>query len=223
MKALQAQILKGSIGLSIFAVVTAGLIAVTQLSTADKISAEIKKAQSKALLQIIPPNEHDNELIEDVIALPSTSLLGNAGTDNYAHVSRLKGNVTAFILPVTAPDGYSGAIKMIVGIDTDGNIKGLRVLSHKETPGLGDKVDIKKSPWVTSFNGKSLNSPKPDQWKVVKDGGEFDQFTGATITPRAVVNATRRALSYFDENKATIINMASQKSSTDNSQPGAKN
>lgn len=223
MKALHEQILRGSIGLSIFAVVTAGLIAVTQLGTADRISAEIKKAQSKALLQIIPSSEHDNKLIEDVIALPPSNLLGNTGTDNYAHISRLNGDATGFILPITAPDGYSGAIKMIVGIDRNGNVKGLRVLNHKETPGLGDKIDIKKSPWITSFDGKSLRSPAPDKWKVVKDGGEFDQFTGATITPRAVVNATHRALTYFDENRATIIKLATQKPPTDSSQPGAKN
>lgn len=205
MKALPQQILKGSIGLSIFAIVTAGLIAVTQIGTADRISQEIKKAQSKALLQIIPAQEHDNELIEDSIALTNSTLLGFASDGAEGYTSRMGGDINAIILPVVAPDGYTGAINMIIGISKDGIIKGVRVLSHKETPGLGDKVDIKKSSWIKTFDGKSLNSPNTDKWKVVKDGGEFDQFTGATITPRAVVSAVHKALIYFDANKAQLL------------------
>ena len=110
----------------------------------------------------------------------------------------------AAIIPVTAPVGYSGTIEMIVGVNVDGSVAGVRILSHKETPGLGDKVDIKKSPWVLDFDGRSLTNPTPDGWAVKKDRGVFDQFTGATITPRAVVAATRRALEYANNEQARL-------------------
>jgi electron transport complex protein RnfG len=205
MQPVFAQILKGAIGLSIFAVVTAGLITVTQLGTAENIAIETKKAQSKALLQIIEPKDHDNDLIADVLMLPDAEQL-NLPTAAEAYVSRLKGEPNAFILPVVAPDGYSGTINMIVGISQAGTVKGVRILQHKETPGLGDKIDVKKSDWVTLFNGKSLGSPPASKWKVIKDGGEFDQFTGATITPRAVVGAVYNTLRYYDEHKTRLLN-----------------
>jgi electron transport complex protein RnfG len=113
--------------------------------------------------------------------------------------------VVAAIIPVTAPDGYTGAIDLIVGVNADGSIAGVRTLSHKETPGLGDKVDLKKSDWILGFNGRSLDNPKPRGWAVKKDKGVFDQFTGATITPRAVIAATLRALQYADANSATLF------------------
>jgi electron transport complex protein RnfG len=111
----------------------------------------------------------------------------------------------AAIIPVTAPDGYSGDIELIVGVNADGSIAGVRVLSHKETPGLGDKVDLRKSDWILGFNGRSLNNPELAGWAVRKDKGVFDQFTGATITPRAVVAATLRALQFADAHSKTLF------------------
>ena len=122
--------------------------------------------------------------------------LNNGGEINIARDDQ---KPIAAIVPAVAPDGYSGDIKMIIGINANGSIAGVRVLSHNETPGLGDKVDLKKSDWVLSFNQKSLNNPTTEAWAVKKDGGEFDSFTGATITPRAVVNQVKRALQYFEE------------------------
>ena len=113
--------------------------------------------------------------------------------------------LTATILPATAPDGYSGSIDLVVGINVDGSIAGVRALSHRETPGLGDKVDIKKSDWILGFNTRSLADPLPAQWKVKKDKGVFDQFTGATITPRAVVAATLRVLQFAQANHAALF------------------
>ncbi|HEY9034741.1 MAG TPA: RnfABCDGE type electron transport complex subunit G, partial [Pseudomonadales bacterium] len=132
--------------------------------------------------------------------------LRNPGT---IHVARMNGEVVAFILPVRAPDGYGGAIDAIVGINLDGSIAGVRVISHQETPGLGDKVELKKSPWVLSFNGRSLANTATDDWRVKKDKGVFDQFTGATITPRAMVKAVHNALQYFALNKTTLLEQAS--------------
>jgi electron transport complex protein RnfG len=107
---------------------------------------------------------------------------------------------------VVAKDGYSGDISLLVGIDFDGIIQGVRTIEHKETPGLGDKVDHKKSPWIDSFIGKSLSNTPLDGWAVTKDGGVFDGFTGATITPRAVVNAVHQGLLYHQRQQSVLYN-----------------
>ena len=112
---------------------------------------------------------------------------------------RKNGQVTGFILPAVAPDGYSGDIRLIIGIRADGTLAGVRVTAHNETPGLGDKVELRKHPWILSFEGRSLRNPPRDQWQVKKDGGVFDQFTGATITPRAVVRKVRDTLQFYRE------------------------
>ena len=119
----------------------------------------------------------------------------------------LNSRFAGVILPTTAPDGYSGDIRLLVGIQANGAITGVRVLEHRETPGLGDKIDARVSDWILGFDGKSLSTPLPPQWQVVKDGGEFDQLVGATVTPRAVVNAVRRALQFFDVNEEAIANV----------------
>ena len=113
--------------------------------------------------------------------------------------------VSALIFPVTATDGYSGIIKLLVGINIDGTLAGVRVVSHKETPGLGDAIEIQRSDWILSFNNKSLDNPTGKGWAVKRDGGVFDQFTGATITPRAVVKAVHLSLIYFDRHKKDLI------------------
>jgi len=119
----------------------------------------------------------------------------------------LEGKVTAVVLPLTAI-GYAGEIKMLMAIREDGRIAGVRVLIHKETPGLGDNIEISRSPWITGFNGKSLSDPRPSGWAVKKDGGVFDQFTGATITPRAVVGSIKGALEFFEAHKAAFLQPA---------------
>ena len=118
---------------------------------------------------------------------------------------RINGDVIGVILPTTARDGYSGDIRALVGVRQDGTVAGVRVGAHRETPGLGDKVDIRKSDWVTDFNSRSLADPALPGWNVKKDGGVFDQFTGATVTPRAVILATRRALEYANLHKAKLF------------------
>jgi len=121
-------------------------------------------------------------------------------------------------LPAIAPNGYTGKIHSIVGIFADGSVAGVRVLQHRETPGLGDKVELKKSPWVLSYNGKSLSDPGTQGWNVKKDGGEFDQFTGATITPRAVVKSVHAALEYFNENRDTLLAAKSEPATAEESE-----
>ncbi len=195
---------ENSIGLAIFAIVTAGAIALTQAATKQKIIENREQAQAKALYEIIPKTSIDNDLLRD------TSTINNAQRIGYdqpveAYIARRQGEVVAVILPVIAPDGYTGNIEMIVGINADGSMAGLRVLAHQETPGLGDKVDMKKSDWVLSFNNQRLEGASDSSWAVIKDGGRFDQFTGATITPRAVVNASKRVILLFNEHKTQLL------------------
>ena len=109
------------------------------------------------------------------------------------------------LLRAVAPDGYSGSIQLLVAVLADGSLAGVRVLAHKETPGLGDKIELKKSPWIQSFTGKSLQNPDEAGWGVKKDKGQFDQFAGATITPRAVVKAVHHALQYFDAHRGELL------------------
>jgi electron transport complex protein RnfG len=130
--------------------------------------------------------------------------------DKRIYIARQQGVAVAVIIPVTAPDGYSGEIDLIVGVNADGSIAGVRALRHKETPGLGDKVDLNKSDWILGFNGRSLGNPELSGWAVKKDKGIYDQFTGATITPRAVVAATLRAIQYARANGDSLFAPASQ-------------
>ena len=198
-------VIRSVIGLSIFAIITAGFIAVTQVNTKDIIQTQIKKARSKALLEIVPLSEHNNDMLADSFWLDATQSLG-LGSQSEAFVAKQDGIPTTLILPVVAPEGYSGPIRLIVGIDVSGQIKGVRVIKHKETPGLGDKIDLKKSDWILSFSGKSLLNTTTEQWQVKKDGGNFDQLTGATITPRAIVKAVHKALIFFQEHQAALLN-----------------
>lgn len=203
MEMLQA-IRNSALGLSIFAVVTAGAIAITQVSTKERIETNIRDAAAKALYEIVPRDSIDNNLLEDSITITAPRLT----TDELPvqiYRARRDGQVVTVIMPVTAPDGYTGDIDLIVGINRDESIAGVRVLSHKETPGLGDKIELKKSDWVLNFNGQRYQGNEDSSWAVVKDGGRFDQFTGATITPRAVVNATERAIHYFRDHKTTLM------------------
>jgi electron transport complex protein RnfG len=205
MMLLGQSITRNSLLLGVFAIVTTLVIAGTYLSTRERIAQQIRQAEQKALLEIVPHERHDNSMLDDTLAVgPEADGLGLKG-EKAIYLARQQGEVVAAILPVVAPDAYSGEIELIVGVNADGTVAGVRALTHRETPGLGDKVDLKKSDWVLGFNGKSLQNPQPDRWAVKKDKGVFDQFTGATITPRAVVAATRRALEYTAAHRAAIF------------------
>lgn len=211
MKEMIASIQKNAVGLGLFAIVTAGAIALAQVSTADRIETNQRLAQARALTEILPKGSYDNDLLQDWIGIDhrfNQQLLGPTSENAQIHVAKLEGEPIAFILPAVAPDGYTTHIKLLVGIRIDGSLTGVRVTSHKETPGLGDKVDLKKSEWILSFNGKSLGNPVEEAWKVKKDGGDFDQFTGATITPRAVVQAVKQALTFYRLHQNLLLSSA---------------
>ena len=202
---LGQSITRNSILLALFAVCTTALIASTYLLTKDDIAAQKRLAEEKALLEIIPRDRHDNSMLDDNIPVgPNSAGLGLL-EEKSVYVARQGDKAVAVIIPVVAPDGYSGEIELIVGVNRDGTVAGVRALSHKETPGLGDKVDTRKSDWVGNFVGRSLTNPDLDGWAVKKDKGVFDQFTGATITPRAVVAATLRALQFAEANRKTLF------------------
>ena len=199
-----------SIGLSgtvlaLFAAVTSIAIGWTYLSTKSQIDFEVRRAEARQLLEIFPADTHDNELVDDTFSIDAETPLLGIREARQGYRARLNGDVIGVILPTTARDGYSGDIRALVGIRRDGTVAGIRVVAHRETPGLGDKVDIRKSDWVTDFNQRSLADPTLPGWNVKKDGGVFDQFTGATVTPRAVILATRRALEYANLHTATLF------------------
>lgn len=204
MAAIRQSIARNAIGLGIFAVITAGVIAVTQVVTAERIADQVRRAEAAALFEIIPEQRHDNDLLKNTVELAPDPRLGNH-KPVHAWVARKAGEPVGIIIPVTASDGYSGNIRLLVGIDPSGTILGVRVTAHRETPGLGDKIELRKSNWILSFNGRSLAEPEPEEWAVVKDGGVFDQFTGATITPRAVVHSVRQTLDYVRDHQQTLL------------------
>lgn len=199
---ISRSMLKNATVLGLFAIATVGVVAAIQQGTAPRIAAAEREAQVQALAQILPAGSYDNHLL-DSSRLVQDELLGNKNPAP-AYLATLGGKPSAVILQVTAPDGYSGSIRLLVGILADGRLAGVRALHHRETPGLGDKIELAKSRWILGFDGKSLTQPDEAGWAVKKDGGQFDQFAGATITPRAVVKAVHKALQYFDKHKAEL-------------------
>lgn len=188
-----------------FALLASVLLGVTNCSTESTIQQRLAEDLQNSLAEVVPAGLHDNDMLQDSLTIPSANY--NIGAEKtVVYLAKKSGIVTAVCFKFTAPDGYSGAINMIMGIDRDGNILGVRVLSHKETPGLGDKIEVGKSNWILNFVGRSLENLAPAQWAVKKDGGEFDQFAGATITPRKSVQAIHRGLQLFKEHQAELIN-----------------
>jgi electron transport complex protein RnfG len=195
---------KNGLILALFAMITTGLIALTYFGTKEQIDAQQQRKLLGILNAVIAKDSHTNDIQHDCALVVSRDYLGS---DESKHAYRAvnQGVPIAVAIETTAPDGYSGKIELVVGIRGEGEVSGVRVLAHKETPGLGDKIDLRISDWILAFNGKSLNEDTSASWKVRKDGGQFDQFTGATITPRAVVKAVKQAVEYYQANQTTIF------------------
>lgn len=196
--------IKNGLLLALFALLCTGLVAVVNQQTFDEIKLQQQKELMGILHQLIPDELHDNELTAQCTLLQNKEALGTEDALP-AYIATAAGKPVAIALEAIAPDGYNGNIKLIVGINTQGEVLGVRTLSHQETPGLGDKIELRKSDWVTKFVGKVLTSEDDKQWHVQKDGGDFDQFTGATITPRAYVKAVKRAVWYFTQHQTEIF------------------
>jgi electron transport complex protein RnfG len=207
MSAVTQSIRRNAIGLGLFAVITGGTIALTQGLTQQRIAEQAARAEAAALFEIIPESEHDNDLLNSTVTLPG-GLRPHTEQPVSAWVARQNGEVTGLIVPAVAPDGYSGEIHLLVGVDLSGTVLGVRVTSHRETPGLGDRIEARKSDWIEQFEGRSLSNTPPREWNVKKNGGEFDQFTGATITPRAVTKAVQHVLTWHRKNRKAIRSAA---------------
>lgn len=158
----------------------------------------------RTLNTVIDPATYNNDIINDAIVL-SGSPLSNSQEYGMIYRARKDGRPVAAVLTVTAPDGYTGPIVLLVGIRYSGEIAGVRVVRHRETPGLGDGIEYERSNWITVFSGKSLENPQSSRWKVKRDGGDFDQLTGATITPRAIVKAVHKALVFYQKNRESVF------------------
>jgi electron transport complex protein RnfG len=196
--------------LMLFAVIGAAVVGLTFTQTEDDIKHNEELTLLKKLNNIIPADSYDNDLLQDIITLKANPLLGT-DEQSLAYRARKNKKNVAVVFSSIAPNGYNGPIHLLVGIKADGTLAGVRVVKHRETPGLGDAVSSTHSDWILGFDGKSLSNPEQKGWKVKRDGGIFDQFTGATITPRAVVKAVHNALLYFDQNQATLFDTPSEK------------
>jgi electron transport complex protein RnfG len=183
--------------LGAFALVCAILLALANEFTRNEIIQRQKEDLQNSLRQVIPPDRYDNDLVASTIEI----------ADKTIYLAKKAGEITAVAFNVSEP-GYGGTIKLVMGVDMAGNILGVRVISHSETPGLGDKIEVRKHTWIRGFDGRSLSEPKPDLWAVKKDGGVFDQFSGATITPRAIVKAVKDGLVFFMANRENISDTA---------------
>lgn len=190
--------------LTLFALVGAILIVGSYHSTRQQIVHNEKMTLLQTLNGLIPPNNYDNDLVNDSLEMENRAFLGSSKPMTIYRARKQKQAVAAIINSI-APDGYSGNISLVVAVNYDGTLAGVRVLSHQETPGLGDYVEERRSKWILGFNQRSLNNPEEERWKVKRDGGVFDQFTGATITPRAVVKAVYKTLLFYQQYREAIF------------------
>ena len=172
--------------------------------TRAPIEASEKAARLSLFKEILPAQNYDNDLLASQVTIAPNTLLGNR-LPSIANVAKQQQQTAGVILEAIAHDGYSGDIKLLIAIRADGSISGVRVLAHKETPGLGDYIDIAHGNWIKLFDNESLEKTAAEKWQVKKDGGQYDYMVGATITPRAVVKAVKQALQFYQQNKQTLF------------------
>ncbi|MBK1693789.1 electron transport complex subunit RsxG [Chromatium weissei] len=185
--------------LGIFCLGFGVFLALTEWITHDSVLARAMEDRQNSLSQVMPAEIHDNNPVLDTLTIQD-----GEGRDITVYRARKAGLVTG-VAYETFGSGYAGQMKYMIGVDANGYLLGVRVLSHKETPGLGDKIEIKKGDWILQFTGLSIGNPPIEKWKVKKDGGQFDQFTGATITPRGAVKAILNGLQFFDAHRAQLL------------------
>lgn len=187
---------KNGVTLAVFAAITTGMTAVINAVTKPTITHQTALQQKVLLDQVVPTDLYNNAIQKECYIVSNPALGNNA--PHRLYLARMNDKPVAVAIETTAPDGYSGAIQMVVGANFSGTVYGTRVVEHHETPGLGDKIELRISDWINSFNGKQVKGADDTHFAVKKDGGDFDQFTGATITPRAVVNAVKRTTLYIE-------------------------
>ncbi len=195
--------------LFVFVIIFTGLLSGAYLWTKPAIEASAAEEKMKLVDEVLPRSEYDNALLADTITLPPTPELGLADP-TALYRARKGGQPVAMVFESVAPDGYAGKIRLIVAVRADGQVAGVRVTQHKETPGLGDYIEVKKDknkthPWITQFAGLSLAQVADNEWKVKKDGGRIDYHAGATVTPRAVSKAVLKAVKWAAANRDQIF------------------
>ena len=195
--------------LFVFVIIFTGLLSGAYLWTKPAIEASAVEEKMKLVDEVLQRSEYDNDLLSDTIALPATPEL--ALTDpTLLYRARKNGQPVALVFEAVAPDGYAGKIRLVMAVRANGEVAGVRVTQHKETPGLGDYVEVKKDknkarPWITQFNGMSLAQVTAKEWKVKKDGGRIDNYAGATVTPRAVAKAVLKAAKWAEANRDRLF------------------
>jgi electron transport complex protein RnfG len=210
MKRIARSTLQTAVNLVFFSVLATAVLASTFFLTRDEIKKSVEGEKLKLINQIVPSDLFDNDIINDTLNIPANEMLGTEDV-TVAYRARLKGENSAVVLESVAPDGYSGRIWLILAVRANGELAGVRVVAHKETPGLGDYIELPKGPWIKNFDGKSRAVYTDADWKVKKDGGQFDYMAGATITPRAIVKAVNKALVYFEANRDQLFAMSEPK------------
>jgi H+/Na+-translocating ferredoxin:NAD+ oxidoreductase subunit G len=201
---LKTRISYQSLLLAGFALLASALLGLADYSTRDIIKQRLEEDLQASLAEVVPATLYDNNLLKDAVIIDSSNdAIGASETRVY--IARKQGKVSAVSFRLLALNGYSGAISLILGVDMSGGVLGVRVISHAETPGLGDKIEVSKSDWIKGFNGHSLGNLAAEKWQVKKDGGVFDQFSGATITPRAIVRAVYQGLQFFQQHRGELL------------------
>lgn len=186
--------LRAGAQLALAGLAAAALLAGTWALTRERIADAEQRAKLQALEIVLPAKRYDNDPIADAVQVRAPAWLGSESAT--VSRARLAGAPSALVLDVVAPDGYAGPIRLLVAVAADGSVLGVRVTAHQETPGLGDDIEAGRSDWITRFTGRALGDPPASRWQVQRDGGDFPQFAGATLTPRAVVAAVRRTLQF---------------------------
>jgi len=195
---------KSGVTLAVIAAICTSLVAITWQLTAERIETNKKEWLERSLQPALAGLFFDSSVTESMLMIPPPHELPGSGTAIIYRVYAGEKPVAALFV-VSARDGYAGPIRLLIGIAMDGTVTGVRVLEHRETPGLGDRIETTKSDWVLQFDGHSLQDPEPARWALKGDGGDFDQLTGASVTPRAIINAIRTTLTYFDANRVAVF------------------
>jgi len=190
--------------LALFALACTSVVAVTHAVTADRIAKQEQQQLLKIINQLLPEEGHDNDIFNSCKLLTDETFLGSSEPQKVFTATQ-NGQIVGYAIEGIAPNGYNGKIKLVVGVDTQSEVTGVRILAHNETPGLGDKVEHRKSDWIDDFVGLSLTESNAHTWAVIKDGGDFDSFTGATITPRAVVGSVKNILTYYNASQLSDL------------------
>lgn len=204
-----AETVRPALTLAIVAAVLTAVVVLVASFTRERIAANEQAWIKQRLDALVAPDTHDNDLLADSITVTAPDLLGSSQPVRIYRARRGSTPVAAVIRPI-APDGYRGPIELLVAIGQDGRLIGVQVIRHEETPGLGDAFESRDIHWLDRFRGRALTDPPPPRWTVRRDGGDFDAFTGATITPRAIIKAVRNALEYYQRNNQRIFELPAE-------------